>query len=293
MSRARCASMLRAMQSVRPRVINIVLPLVALLAVLAWTPLVDDLAREQTDAGFKRALASFALARTLDAVVSAAEGTELALQPAGVGMTFAPGEALEPIDDLVEQFAALMLSATLIFGAQKMLLEIGAFWVFAALLGVVAALWGWRLVRHGRAPRWLTLSLLALLLVRFAIPLVSIGSELAYRTFLAKTYQSGHDAISLSSREVETLATPPAEAASGSAAERAKRWWSSTTDQLDLRKRYDELKALAERSVEHIVEVIVVFMLQTLLFPLLMMWALLALARGLAASALRGPAGAT
>ena len=62
---------------------------------------VDRFAETEYQALFQRALVTFALARTLNGVISAVQGTELALQPAGVGVTLTPGEILDPVNDLV------------------------------------------------------------------------------------------------------------------------------------------------------------------------------------------------
>ena len=54
-----------------------------LAAVLSVLPVLDDQARSNYDALFQRAFVTFALARTLNGVISVVQGTELALQPAG------------------------------------------------------------------------------------------------------------------------------------------------------------------------------------------------------------------
>ena len=71
------------------------LPLAALLVLgLAWLGPVDRLADEQSDAGLKRALATFAAARVLNGVISVAQGTEVAVdiefKPVGVKMNIIP-----------------------------------------------------------------------------------------------------------------------------------------------------------------------------------------------------------
>ncbi len=111
-----------------------------LLAILlaAWVLRIDDAALHEVDAGWKRALATFAVARALNAVISVAQGTELAVQPAGLGVTLAPGQALDPINDLIEQFSTLMLLASVAFGAQRVLIGIGAWWPMSLALTAVA-----------------------------------------------------------------------------------------------------------------------------------------------------------
>ena len=85
----------------------------------AWLAPLDAPAMQQVDAGLKRALVSFATARLLNGVISVAQGTEASVQPFGVGVTFAPGQILDPVNDLVEQFSHLMLAASVAFGVQK------------------------------------------------------------------------------------------------------------------------------------------------------------------------------
>ncbi|HEX6363923.1 MAG TPA: hypothetical protein VFZ93_13265, partial [Albitalea sp.] len=156
-------------------------PLIAVLVVaLAWLRPMDRLAEEHLKAGVQRALTTYAVARTLNGVISVAQETGVSVQPAGVGMTFAPGQLLDPLNDLVEQFSGVMLAASVSFGIQLILLHLGGSAAVSALLtvGVAAfALLAWT----GRpVPRWASRLLLALVLVRFAVPLAATASELSY-----------------------------------------------------------------------------------------------------------------
>ena len=112
---------------------------VALFAVLALTATgaIDRRAQERSGAVFRYALITFAAARALDGAISLAQGTEIALQPAGVGVTVSAGELLDPVNDLVEQFSSLMLIATTSLGLQNMLLRVSQWWVLGALLGLL------------------------------------------------------------------------------------------------------------------------------------------------------------
>ncbi len=59
---------------------------------------VDRSGESQLDVAFTRALIGFGIARTLNGVISVAQGTEFAGQPAGIGVNFAPGEILDPVN---------------------------------------------------------------------------------------------------------------------------------------------------------------------------------------------------
>jgi hypothetical protein len=261
------------------RRIAALLSLIGLLLV-TWIWRVDAAATTQVDAGLKRALATFAAARALNAVISVAQGTEVAVQPAGVGVTLAPGQVLDPINDLIEQFSTLMLMASAAFGAQRVLIGIGAWWPVSLLLsvvamGVVAQVW-----RGLPVPQLLMRVLAGLLLVRFAVPLVALGSEATFQIFMKSDYQAAQSTLEVSSERLGQISapvvTPPVEEGMG---DRLRRWWQQGTD---IGARFEEIKDVASRAVEHIVRLIVVFLLQTLVLPLLLGWALWRLARVLA-----------
>lgn len=254
------------------------LPLLVLCVVVgcAWLAPLERAATPQVESGLKRALASFAAARALNAVISVAQGTQVAVEPGGVGVVTAPGQLLDPINDLVEQFATLMLWASVAFGAQLALLKIGAYWGVSVLLSVAALAWAWTHWR-GLSSGWPTRLLVALLLVRFAVPLAALGSDAAFRGFLAQDYEAAQSDIERSARQMAGL--PPANDASQakeSAVERFRRWWSQGDGVED---RVDRFKRAVEGTVEHIVKVIVVFLLQTLVVPLLLLWALVGAGR--------------
>lgn len=238
----------------------------------AWLAPLDLPATQQIDAGLKRALISFTSARALNAVISVAQGTELSVQPAGVGATFAPGQLLDPVNDLVEQFSTLMLAASVAFGVQKLLIAIGGYWPLSLVLTVVVLAWTGQHLRQRSAPVWLSRLLVVLLMLRFAVPIVTIGTDLVWQKFLDNDYQSSQRAIEDASREtsVRDPATV-AEPATPSIVDKLKGWFSYNTD---VKARFNDMRQALERITEQLIRLIVVFMLQTLLMPLLLLWLL-------------------
>ena len=250
----------------------------------AWLAPLDAPASRQVDAGLKRALISFASARALNAVISVAQGTELSVQPLGVGVTLTPGQLLDPVNDLVEKFSTLMLAASVAFGVQKALIAMGGYWAVSLALTAVALAWGvWQLRQP--VPAWLSRALVVLLMLRFAIPVVTLGTDLLWQKFLAPDYQASQQVIDSSSTQAAKLAPPPVTQSQGML-DRMKGWLA---DNADVRARFEELKQAAEQAIEHIVRLIVIFLLQTLVIPLLLLWALYALARGVFERAGRWP----
>ena len=255
-----------------------VMLLVAAMVVCAWLAPLEATANRQIDAGLKRALVSFAAARALNALISVAQGTEVSLQPMGVGVNLTVGQALDPVNDLIEQFSTLMLVASVAFGVQKVLVAIGAHWGISLALTAAAAAWFVLAFRQLRSPPWLAQLLVVLLMVRFAIPVVTIASDAVFQRFLASDYQSSQLVIDRTAAQVEK-----ANPANGAAPDRPglldrMKGWADAQNTA-WKERFDGLKQAAEQATEHLVKLMVIFLLQTLLIPLALLWLLYGLAR--------------
>ena len=251
---------------------------VVVLALGSWFSVLDSTADQQVDAGLKRALVSFAAARALNAVISVAQGTEVAVEPGGVGVVLTPGEALDPINDLVEQFSNLMLLASVSFGVQKVLLSVGIYWVVALLLSATALLWVLLRLRRRVAPAWLSRLLVILLMVRFAVPLSVIGTDWLFRQFMAQDYQVSQQVIDTASGRLDRLNPDSGAISSQNMLDTIRNWWAKNAD---LKAQFDRLRQAAEQSVEHVIRLMVIFLLQTLVFPLLLLWLLYGMVRRL------------
>lgn len=244
----------------------------------SWFAPLDSTAMQQVDAGLKRALVSFATARALNAVISVAQGTEVSVQPLGVGLNFAPGQILDPVNDLVEQFSNLMLVASVAFGVQKVLIVMGGYWLISLAMTVATLGWAWFYFRQQPVPAWISRMLVILLMLRFAVPVVNIATDWVFRQFLAAEYETSQKIIDGASGQLVTL-TPPVPSAVDNQGllENTRRWWSQN---VDIKTRFENLKLAAEQATEHIIKLIVIFLLQTLLIPLLLFWGLYRAARG-------------
>lgn len=250
---------------------------VAVMIVGAWVAPLDSAATEEVDAGLKRALLSFASARALNAIISAVQGTEVAVEPAGIGVVFTPGQVLDPVNDLVERFSDLMLLASVSFGIQKMLIHIGSDWTVSLLLSLAGLAWALLYLARQPASGWAARVLVLLLMVRFAVPVVAIGTEKLFQKFMAEDYSASQQVIDATSTRLGRLNPPAAAPAEPPGMlDRLKGWWSQNGD---VKLRFEQLKHAAENATENIIRLIVIFLLQTLVMPLLLLWVLYGMTR--------------
>ena len=223
------------------------------------------------------------VARTLNGVISAVQGTEIALQPAGVGMTLTPGEILDPVNDLVERFSWIMLGATISLGVQNVLLDISAWWVIQAL---VAALAAWLMIRlwyPGQDPKvvrnLIRQVFLMLLFIRFAVPVMLIANDLLYQQFLETRYQQSTEIITQAGKDLEQLSVEAnvevTQDQTGGVLDAITNAWSNTVESMDLTGRFQRMRSRAGEVTEHLIQLSVVFILQTGLLPVAFLWVFL------------------
>ena len=167
-----------------------------------------------------------------------------------------------------------MLAATLSFATQGLLIDVSGACPVSMLLTVLFLAWIFFYLRSRAPPAWLPRLALGLLCLRLAVPTLALGSEVTYRLLMAGKYEA-------SQAQIKSADVPEVDVHAGeSRAERFKRWWAQITD---IGKKIEALKARTEGWVEHIVRLAAVFMVQTVVLPLVFLWAMLWLYRVLAA----------
>lgn len=274
-------------QFLKSNIRRIILVSAVLFSVLlALLPTTDTVGQSHVDTAFKRALVGYALARGLNGVISVAQGTEVAIQPAGVGVNFTPGQILDPVNDLVERFSWIMMLASSSLGIQKVLLSMSA-WnglliavVISGLLLLLSVFW-----RKVGSFRWVLQRLfLFVLLLRFMMPVFIIANDWMYRTFLEGDYIEAAASLEQAQRSIgdinekvmaERISEPL------TLLERAKAVYDSALANVDIDRRLKEYRLAAESISENTIKLVVVFLMQTLVFPLLFMFILMGVIRRL------------
>jgi hypothetical protein len=282
----------------------------------SWLDPIDSQANQQVDDGLQRALVTFASARALNALISVAQGTEVAVHPFGFGMNLTVGQILDPVNDLVEQFSDLMLVACVAFGVQKVLLTVGASWIVSLLFTGIAVIWVSLYLSNKSRPAWITRAMITLVVIRFALPLSLVGSGLVFDGVLKTKYDHGYASIQsldTASAQNDFVEEHTVSATQNSADESQKKpgffarlfgqrvekdgasdpsigetgaeslqnsekqsFWSK----LNPKKRIENLKQSIEKMTERIIDLMVVFVCQTILMPLVFLWLFISVARG-------------
>lgn len=260
-----------------------------MVALALFKPM-DNLGDEYVDDAFQRALLGFAIARGLNGVISVAQGTEIAIQPAGVGVNFTPGQILDPINDLVERFSWIMLLSSSSLGVQKTLLAISG-WIGLGIMLLVTAVFFLSSLWIKPAARPQVQRVAAQLFVfalalRFMMPMVALSNEWFYQQFLAEQFQQSSEHLENVTEKIgeineEVLQDGKLESSSDDLVDRARQLYRSAVKKVDFDQRLEDYKAAAQDISENAINLIVVFLMQTVVLPLLFLWLAVSIAKRL------------
>ena len=249
-----------------------VLTLALLLAVaLAWFGVLDRVASSELDGALKRSFATFAIARSLNGAISLVQDADVSVSPAGVGLTVSPGELLDPLNDLLEQFSTLAFTALTALGIQKFALQLSDSLLLNLTLSLAATLWCtaqfWP-----RAAAWQALASRALvfaLALRFLVPGFALATALVDRTLLTPEFEAAKAQLQLTTEAAKQAAEPtPTPTQPAGIGEQIARWWESAKAEMDVRERVERIKEIVENAAEPLVTLAVVFLLQAIVLPL-------------------------
>ncbi|MCG6937367.1 MAG: hypothetical protein LJE83_04250 [Gammaproteobacteria bacterium] len=272
-------------KSTKPRIlVSILLVSISLFSIFQ---VFDAYGEKHTMAGFNRSLASFAIAKGLNSAISIVQETEVALEPGGIGIILSPGQILDPANDLVERFSNVMLICTTSFGIQAILLKIFSSYTFSAivslsLLGTLILIWN-----NDKYPdyvkNFLYRLVVFLVILRFCIPAMTIINNSLYTGFLETKYIESTQQLQDSDKAIADITSKSSDEEQDTV---ELSWYemiggkiNKAMDSLDIKKQIetqvDKLKAEVERITNNIIDLIIVFIIQTILFPLLFLWLIL------------------
>lgn len=233
---------------------------------LLVAPLIDARGEAWLDATFARTLAALAATRGLDSAISLAQSSEVSFS-FGPGGSLGIGQALDPVNDLVEQYAAVLLTSTTALGVQQLGMRVGralGWWVFlpAFAAAVAAAACAGR--SREACLAWSRRLFGIALFVRLAIPAAGWIDSIVAETFLEANYQAATAMVADTAARIEQVEK----------ADASKPWYEryNPVDAIGDRAKqlYDTLASLGES----IVNLAIYFTVSTIVLPLATLWLL-------------------
>lgn len=235
------------------------------LCALAWSGALDRVSADYLDAALVGSGAIYATARGINALVSLLQGTEVN----AFLLTFTVGELLDPVNDLIERFSAVMMVALGALALQKILLVVVSHISFNILLtllgavGLVSALWG---TPRQAAIAWRIFLVMAVL--RFALVLVVLANGWVDTVFLKDNETAQYQAVQGFHGELDAASS----LADGSA---------RGLNALDVRQRIKALGDQVSEFAASLINLLMSLVLKSILLPLGFFYLVLGLLRRL------------
>ena len=169
-------------------------------------PVIDTKTEQYFNDAIQKAGIAYATVRILNASVSVIQNSQLQLEPAGVGMSVAVGQVVDPIDDMTERLSDILVTAIASLGIQRLIYEIAIYiapslLVFLCIL-LLLGIWVFKEKRYFKFQGTL-LSLMVLILVgRFFLPISSYLNQSLYQRFFLEDITKARQGLTLVSDEL-------------------------------------------------------------------------------------------
>ena len=253
------------------KLLLVIFTLLALCLALSFT--IDDNSKKLVDESFKQSVIVFGSAKALNAVISLAQGTQINLP----FVTVAVGEILDPINDLVEQFSLVMLASMVSLGIQKILLNFVTTDIYNYLLFtsiIIFNFWLFKRFTNDEKIRNLFFKITFILLfLRFAIPMMAYVNEVSYNYFVKPQYnieELNQDILKVkddvSKINQETITQ-----------KQDSSFFNKVLEKFDssyYEKKVNEYKDAVDNSSQYIIDLIIVFIFQTIFLPIIFLFLL-------------------
>lgn len=171
-------------------------------------PYLDQKADSYFSDAMTKAGVAYGVCRVVNASVSVVKESQIQIEPAGLGVSLAAGQILDPLDDMTERASDILITAIISLGIQKIAHELSV--AFApSLLGVALLIFVvTSFLKGDRAAAYRSVTLKAIILIavaRLCLPTSSIISSYLNDHYFSPKITKAKDELAMSSPEVERL----------------------------------------------------------------------------------------
>lgn len=171
-------------------------------------PYIDKKTDDYFSSSITKAGVAYGVCRVVNASVSAIKESQIQIEPAGLGVSFAVGQVLDPLDDMTERASDILVTAIVSLGIQKIAYELCVAFVPSLIGFALIALFAISFVKRDRASalRSLVIGLIFLLAVaRLCLPTSSIINSYLQENYFSPQIIEAQKELALNSPELERL----------------------------------------------------------------------------------------
>jgi hypothetical protein len=195
-------------QTVTKSIIGIVLSIVLFFSSGVQIPVLDSTADSYFNDSMTKAGVSYGICRVVNATVSVIQQSSVQLEPAGIGLSLAVGQIVDPINDMVERLSNVLVMSIASLGVQELAYEISITIVpqiLAVLLLLLSVLVWLKNERVLKLQRILTSVLIIASVARFCLPVSSMANEFLQETFFEDKIIEANNKLTASTAYIKKL----------------------------------------------------------------------------------------
>lgn len=188
--------------------IGILLSIVLFFSSGIQIPVLDSTADTYFKDSITKAGISYGVCRVINATVSIIRESSLELEPAGIGLSLAIGQIVDPINDMVERLSNVLVMSITSLGVQELAYEISLTLVpliLAAILFMLSLLVWFKNERLLKLQRLLLSVLVIASIARFCLPLSSMANEFLQKSFFEDKIIEANAKLTNSTANLDTL----------------------------------------------------------------------------------------
>ncbi len=229
---------------------------------------IDKVSENYLHDTLKKTSVSFLAARGVNAIVSLIQsidtGGSAKVFGTGVSGNISPGQILDPLNDMVERFSWVMLASSISIGIQMFFMKIlpwlcSKYLIPLSFIIMIIVLWSNKSINSKLYRSAIKLILIAIIL-RFFIPTMAYTNEIVYSYALEDKYSTSIKYI----KKQEKMSKVEDK--------------ESILDKIkNLKSKIAYLQEKANKLFEHLIDLLIVFVIQTIILPLVTLWMFLSL----------------
>lgn len=269
-------------------IIGILLSIVLFFSSGVQIPVLDSTADSYFKDSITKAGVSYGVCRVINATVSVIQESSVQLEPAGIGLSLAVGQIVDPINDMAERLSNVLVMSIASLGVQEIAYEISITVVpqiLAFFLLIVSFLVWFKNDRVFRLQKIMIAVLVIASIARFCLPISSMANEFLQEAFFDDKIIDANEKLTASTSELKTIEEielPKIEGVLGTIGNSASY----------LKEKSIEFKNTIQVVIENKTEIIEnllrltflylgIFIIQVLVLPLLIFWLLMKIVNSL------------
>jgi len=244
-------------------------------------PILDATADNYFNEAISKAGVAYATCRIVNASVSVVKESSLELEPAGIGVSLAVGQVLDPIDDMTERLSDVIVTAITSLGVQELAYEISvklAPPVLSVFIFVLTILIWFNNKKIIRLQKTTIRIILIIIIARLCLPISSTANEFIQKDFFDEKISNAKQELEFSTAELDKLAEialPEVNGFKGTIENSASLLKQKS---IELKNAFIATKNNMESIIKNLLNLTFlyagVFLIQVIILPLLTFWLL-------------------